>query len=131
MGTWFLLSLLMRLEAEHRAEMMELSNLNRLALTTQLQQSSRTLSEHLSLTDKAMALVKSGDPLAFQSIQAMAATPSGYDSFQSFDPSDEGENERIGARTPGLVEDVSGREEAFFGDVGIDPDFLPDFGNSN
>lgn len=66
------------------------------------------------LVDKAMALAKSGDPLAFQSIQAMGTTPSAYD--EPYDPSPEGEIARIEARQKGVHEqdgDLNGSEEEF------------------
>lgn len=75
------------------------------------------------LVDKAMALVGTADPIAFQQVQAMG-TPSGYDDGVSFDPSEEAELDRIAARNPNLGEqgdDVNGIEESFLADIGIDP----------
>lgn len=91
----------------------------------QLQIQSQSLNSvqlaQLALVDKAMALVGTADPLAYQSVQAMSPD-SGY-SDAEFDPSDESEAERISTRTPGLTR----QEEAL---DGIAQDVLSDFGFS-
>lgn len=81
----------------------------------------RALSE---LLDKALGMLGTKDPLAFQQVQAMSsATPSGYDPY---DPSDEAEVARIKARDGGLSEedDLSGEERSLLDDFGgVDPFF--------
>lgn len=96
------------------------------------QQSVSLLAEPLKLVDKAMALVGTADPLAYQQVQAMS-TPSEYDDFDKFDPSDEGELARIERRSGSTPQedDVNGFESSFLTDlvdVGLDTDFfdIPD-----
>jgi hypothetical protein len=80
-------------------------------------EATRQLRVPFELVDKAMALVGSADPLAFQQVQAMSI-PSGYSDFDNFDPSDDGEIKRIKQRNPSLVEDdLNGFEESFIADV--------------
>lgn len=95
-------------------------------------QSVSLLAEPLKLVDKAMALVATSDPLVFQQVQAML-TPSEYDDFDKFDPSDEGELKRISERTGSTnqEDDVNGFESSFLSDLadaGIDSEFfdIPD-----
>lgn len=87
------------------------------------QQETTRQSQLLHLAEKGMALAASADPLAFQAIQAMEPTPSGYDA--DYDPSDEGEVERIMARSPRLQEDdLNGYERDALLDLGVDPAFF-------
>jgi hypothetical protein len=53
----------------------------------------------------------------------MTTVPSGYDAF---DPSDEGELERIGTRNPERVEEEgpNGYEDSFLAEIGIDPELF-------
>ena len=73
--------------------------------------------------ERLMMLLAAKGPMEFQAMTAMSTAPSGYDAF---DPSDEGELERIGARNPERVEEVGpdGYEESFFAEVGIDPELF-------
>jgi hypothetical protein len=94
---------------------------------TMQQEYTKILAHHLQLTDKAMGLLVSTDPLTFQAVQAM--TPdAGYDPDEQFDPSDEAENERIRSRNPNLGgegDGLSGYETAFLAEeFGIDPSLL-------
>jgi len=58
--------------------------------------------------------------MTFQALTAMVPT-SGYDEFQDFDPSDEGEIARIEERNPLLAEDpVDEYEQSFLAELGID-----------
>lgn len=107
-----------------------LSQMAQTDLLREQEQTARSRAQ-LLLVDKAMALVGTADPLAYQQVQAME-TPSAYDGAE-FDPSDEAELERIQRRNPNLGEgdDVNGFESAFLADLadaGIDSDFfdIPD-----
>jgi hypothetical protein len=74
-----------------------------------------------AMADKTLALVGTADPLAFQQVQAMG-TPSGYDEPE-FDPSDEGEVERINQRNPNLArqgDEVNGFEQSILADLAYD-----------
>lgn len=86
-----------------------------------------TLSQLLSLSDKLSGLLASREPLAFQAIQAMT-TPSSDVGFDQFDPSEEGELQRIRDRGGIKAEDEPDGEAGleFLRSVGVDPDFLPD-----
>jgi hypothetical protein len=95
-------------------------------------QSAVLLAEPLRLVDKAMALLSTTDPLVFQQVQVMG-TPSEYDDFDKFDPSDEGELKRIDERSGKSYQedDVNGFESSFLtdlADAGIDSEFfdIPD-----
>lgn len=108
-----------------------LSLMARTSLEVEKEQTSR-LHEHLALVEKAMALVGTADPLAYQQVQAMG-TLSAYDADVPYDPSDDGELDRIAARSPNLSreEDVNGFESAFvtdLADAGLDGAFfdIPD-----
>lgn len=79
------------------------------------------------LMDKALALVATTDPLAYQAIQAMGPA-SGYDDGETFDPSDEGEIHRLvdlgresrddddglNAQERDILEDLNGIAPEFF-----------------
>lgn len=73
--------------------------------------------------ERLVMLLAAKGPMEFQAMAAMATGPSGYDAF---DPSDEGELERIGHRNPERVEEEgpNGYEESFFAEVGIDPELF-------
>ena len=62
--------------------------------------------------------------MTYQAISAV--TPSaGYDGFETFDPSDEGEISRIAERNPALVEDpVNEYEQSFLAELGLDAEFF-------
>jgi hypothetical protein len=59
-------------------------------------------------------LLASGDVMTFQQLQATA--PSGYDSFQTYDPSDEGEIDRIRSKNKDQAEegDLSDYERGIY-----------------
>lgn len=80
--------------------------------------------EMVAALDKAMALIASRDPLAFQQLQVM--NPSQYDAVEPYDPSDEGELERIRTRNPDLAAegDLSNYERDIVSELGIDPEFF-------
>jgi hypothetical protein len=62
--------------------------------------------------------------MAYQAITAVTPT-SGYDGFNTFDPSDEGEISRIAERNPGLAEDpVNEYEQSFITELGLDAEFF-------
>lgn len=109
-GTVWFLSRLLRQSQETLRNTQEMST-----------EGTRALSE---LLDKALGMLGTKDPLAFQQVQAMSsATPSGYDPY---DPSDEAEVARIKARDGGLSEedDLSGEERSLLDDFGgVDPFF--------
>lgn len=73
--------------------------------------------------ERLVMLLAAKGPMEFQAMAAMSTRPSGYDDF---DPSDEGELERIGARNPERVEEEgpNGYEESFFAEIGIDPELF-------
>ena len=60
------------------------------------EQNAREAEGYQKLLDKSIALNAARDPLAYQGIQYMNAA--GYDSGQTYDPSDEAEIDRIEAR---------------------------------
>lgn len=73
--------------------------------------------------ERLMMLLAAKGPMEFQAMAAMVTQPSGYDAF---DPSDEGELERIEHRNPDRVieEGPDGYEQSFFEEVGIDPELF-------
>lgn len=73
--------------------------------------------------ERLMMLLAAKGPMEFQAMAAMTTAPSGYDAF---DPSDEGELQRIGQRNPERVEEEGpdGYEDSFFAEVGIDPELF-------
>lgn len=73
--------------------------------------------------ERLVMLLAAKGPMEFQAMAAMTTAPSGYDAF---DPSDEGELERIGRRNPERVEEEgpNGYEDSFFGELGIDPELF-------
>jgi hypothetical protein len=98
-----------------------LSKMATIALEGQREQL-KMVEQHSALLDKAIGLLATKDPLAFQQVQVMTA--SGYDDNTTYDPSEEAEIERIAARNPDLAErgdEVNGYEESFLSDAGIDP----------
>lgn len=97
--------------------------LSRLLRQSTAQRDSET--EALStLLDKALTMLGTKDPLAYQQVQAMSA-PSAYDGVD-YDPSDEGEVERIRSRSGALQEevDLNAEEQHLLADLGVDPFFL-------
>lgn len=86
-----------------------------------LTQLSQLQSGPLALVDKAMGLVATTDPLAFQQVQVMTQ-PSGYDEPE-YDPSDEAEVRRIQERERDLG---TGRDDL----NAIDTDVLDELGVS-
>lgn len=83
----------------------------------------KIMEQQAQLLDKAIGLLATKDPLAFQQVQVMG-TPSGYDDADTFDPSEEAELERIAARNQDLAEQgdgVNAFEESLLADAGIDP----------
>lgn len=89
------------------------------------------------LLDKALALVGTAEPLAFQAVQVMGTPSGGYDDGEQYDPSDEAELQRIADRNPNLGEqgdDVNGLEASFLSDLadaGIDPAAFYSLSDSN
>jgi len=73
--------------------------------------------------ERLVMLVAAKGPMEFQAMAAMTTGPSGYDAF---DPSDEGELERIGSRNPERVEEEGphGYEDSFLSEIGIDPELF-------
>jgi hypothetical protein len=104
-------------------------NLKRKTIQDLQEQHSTQLSMLVSLNEKSQALVAASDPLAFQQIQAMNLS-TGYDGYQDYDPSDEGEAQRILDRNPNLASEgeVNAEEQrALLAELtGVDPEF---FGN--
>jgi len=107
---------------------------SQMAQTELLREQEQTLRfrQMTQLVDKAIALVGTADPLAYQQVQAMETTLTGYDGTE-FDPSDEAELARINQRHPDLNEgdDVNGFESTFLADIadaGLDGEFfdIPD-----
>lgn len=86
--------------------------------------SSQSATELATLLDKAMGLLGTKDPLAFQQVQVMS-TPSEYDG-DDYDPSDEAEIERINARSNDMtdLEDLDAEERSFLDSLGVDPFFV-------
>lgn len=84
----------------------------------------QSTTELAMLLDKAMGMLGTKDPLAFQQVQAMS-TPSAYDGVD-YDPSDEAEIARINSRSNGLTdpEDLDAEERSFLDSLGVDPFFL-------
>lgn len=80
--------------------------------------------ELVALLDKAIGLLSTKDPLAFQQVQVMS-DPSAYDDVD-YDPSDEAEIQRINARSDGLtdLESLDAEERAFLDSLGVDPFFV-------
>jgi hypothetical protein len=76
------------------------------------------------LIDKAIALVGTSDPLAFQAVQAM--TPEAeYDGQAPYDPSDEGEIARLEAMGRIAQEDTySGEDYDIAAELGVEPGFF-------
>lgn len=87
------------------------------------QESSQT-KELSILLDKALTMLGTKDPLAYQQVQAMS-TPSAYDGVD-YDPSDEGEVQRIRSRSGALQEeeDLNAEEQELLNDLGVDPYFF-------
>lgn len=93
------------------------------ALTLQ----SQNQHELVAALDKAMALLASRDPMTFQQLQAMNVSP--YETVEPYDPSDEGELNRIRTRNHDLADegDLDAYERDIVSELGIDPEFfLPD-----
>ena len=69
-------------------------------------------------------MLAAGDVMSYQAITSV--TPAtGYDGFNTFDPSDDGEISRIAERNPGLVEDpVNEYEQSFLTELGLDAEFF-------
>jgi hypothetical protein len=72
-------------------------------------QNQATLSSSLSLLEKAQALVAASDPLAYQAIRGMDQSPQYSDA--DYDPSDEGEMQRIDTRS-GVTKVEDGSDDA-------------------
>lgn len=94
----------------HKAHQLQILQMNQqfsaqMALQARLSGSQNQLSA--DLVDKAMALVASADPLAYQAIQAMAQTPSVYDDAEGSDPT--------GSSRAG--DEVSGYEQDFINSI--------------
>lgn len=126
-----LIFLILRQQSRERQEMMTTSHSFLLSMSTTLeanlslaiQQQTLQLQEQAKLVDKAMGLVATTDPIAFQQVQAMSI-PSGYDE-SSFDPSDQAEMERIEERNPNLGmqgDDLNGLTQDTLRELGVDPD---------
>ena len=92
-----------------------------LALVTTEHQ--KVMKDQATLLDKALALVATSDPVSFQQVQVMG-TPTSSEDSEVYDPSDEGEMERIALRNVRLSEqgdDVSEFEHSLVGDLDFDP----------
>lgn len=79
----------------------------------------QTMKLQATLLDKALALVATSDPVAFQQVQVMG-TPTSSDDGEVYDPSDEGEIARIALRNQYLSEqgdDVNAFEHSLIGDL--------------
>lgn len=61
--------------------------------------------------------------MAFQALAAMTPVP-GYDGFENFDPSEEGEIARITERNGNEEDAVSDYEQSFIRELGIDSEFF-------
>lgn len=79
------------------------------------QRTNLILTSNRQLLDKALGLVATNDPLAFQAIQAMTS-PTGYDEPQ-YDPSDEAELARLREMHRDLGDDLNGDELDLLSDV--------------
>lgn len=90
-------------------------------MNEQLETSQRNT--HL-LLDKAIALVGTSDPLAFQAVQAMSPEAE-YDGQAPYDPSDEGEIARLNAMGRIAQEDIySGEDFDIAAELGVEPGFF-------
>ena len=115
----------------YRRTLTELSNQTNLlsksfqqSLSSQLSQSQQLLSEAGSRELQLSKMLMSRDPMTFQALTAVSATPSGYDE-EYFDPTPEGEISRIAARDGGSGEDeLNASERAFLSEIGFDDDIL-------
>jgi hypothetical protein len=82
------------------------------------------LAEAGNREERLIQLMVSKDPMTFQALTAVIPT-AGYDEFQDFDPSDEGEISRIAERNPLLAEDpVNEFEQSFVSELGLDAEFF-------
>lgn len=90
------------------------------------QRVSLLMTSNRQLLDKALGLVATNDPLAFQAIQAMGQ-PSAYNE-PTYDPSDEAEFARLESMGRGVGEDLSGEELGLLSDIAnVAPElFYPD-----
>lgn len=61
--------------------------------------------------------------MTFQAL-ATTTTPSGYDGFENFDPSDEGEIARINERVGKNEDSVNEYEQSFLAELGLDGEFF-------
>lgn len=76
------------------------------------------------LIDKAIALVGTSDPLAFQAVQAMNSEAE-YEGQAPYDPSDEGEIARLNAMGRIAQEDIySGEDYDIAAELGVEPGFF-------
>lgn len=74
--------------------------------------------------ERLIQLMVSKDPMTFQALTTVIPT-GGYDDFNDFDPSDEGEISRIAERNPLLAEDpVNEFEQSFISELGLDAEFF-------
>lgn len=79
------------------------------------------------LLDKAIALVGTSDPLAFQAVQAMVPDAE-YASRAPYDPSDEGEIERLNAMGRSAQDEVyNGEDYEAAAELGVEPGFFSQF----
>lgn len=98
-------------------------------LTLQSQSSQKTSTELIDLARNAQALVAAADVISFQQISVMS-NPSVYDGGQEYDPSENGEVERIRLRSERLAADdpekesLSGYEEQIANDYGFGREFV-------
>jgi hypothetical protein len=82
------------------------------------------LAEAGNREERLIQLMVSKDPMTFQALTTVIPT-AGYDEFQDFDPSDEGEISRIAERNPLLAEDpVNEFEQSFISELGLDAEFF-------
>lgn len=61
--------------------------------------------------------------MTFQAL-ATTTTPSGYDGFENFDPSDEGEIARINERVGKNEDFVNEYERSFLNELGLESEFF-------
>lgn len=61
--------------------------------------------------------------MTFQALAAMTPVQ-GYDGFNDFDPSDDGEIARISERTGKEEDAISEYEQSFISELGVDPEFF-------
>lgn len=122
-------------------ERQQTKNLSYLSSTAQIElerERERTKRDSLTseLLSKALALLASGDPLAYQQVQAMEIR-SAYNDDEFYDPSDDAEMEKIRDRNANLDEqedDVNGLERSLFAELagnGIDPAAFYDLRDTN